>query len=386
MESGRAPIIPYSRQTIDESDIAAVVLALRSEWLTTGPLVNEFERAVAEFSGAKFGVAVSSGTAGLHAAMYAAGIGPGDEVIVPSLTFAATANAVLYQGGKPIFAEIIPDQFLIDPSDVERRITKRTKAIVAVDYAGLPCDYDSLRSIANHYQLKLVSDSCHSLGGTYRGRRVGTLADMSIFSFHPVKHITTAEGGMIVTDDDYLANRMRLFRNHGISTDHRQRAEKGTCHYEMVDLGFNYRLSDLQCALGLNQLRRLPAWLERRFEIAAQYESAFSNLSFLKVQFEQRESRNAHHLFVIQLNTEVLSLTRDQALLKLREAGVHANVHYPPVHLHPYYRNHVGTNPGQLPVTERVASRLISLPIFPGMSDIEVQRVIEAVAGLADPA
>ncbi|MGZ3671995.1 MAG: UDP-4-amino-4,6-dideoxy-N-acetyl-beta-L-altrosamine transaminase, partial [Bdellovibrionota bacterium] len=374
--------IPYGRQSIDDADIAAVVRALKSDWLTTGPLVAEFEREVSRISGAKFGVAVSSGTAGLHSAMFALGISAGDEVIVPSLTFAATANAVLYQGGLPIFADVTSESLLIDPADVEKRVTKKTKAIVAVDYAGNPCDYDSLRIIAEKHGLALVSDACHSLGGSYKGRLVGTLADLSVFSFHPVKHITTAEGGMIVTNNETYSGRMKLFRNHGITSDHRERAEKGTCHYEMTALGFNYRLTDIQCALGLSQLGKLGQWVTRRNEIAALYNKSFASLPFIKTLRTQTESINAHHLYVIQLNLEMLSFTRDQALLSLRDSGIHANVHYPPTHLHPYYKERVGTRHGMLPVTERICDRIISLPMFPGMSDQDVGRVIEAVSNL----
>jgi hypothetical protein len=246
----RTTMLPYGRQTIGGDDIAAVVETLRSDWLTTGPKVGEFERAFAAYTGAAEAVAVTNGTAALHAAMAALDIGPGDEVIVPPMTFAASANCVVYQGGTPVFADVDADTLLIDPAEVERRISPRTRAIVAVDYAGQPCDYDALQAIADEHGLALVADACHALGGSDHGRPVGTLADLSTFSLHPVKHITTGEGGVITTNDPELAARMRIFRNHGITSDHRQREQQGSWFYEMTDLGYNYRLTDVQCALG----------------------------------------------------------------------------------------------------------------------------------------
>jgi len=239
-------VIPYGRQTITEQDIHAVLNVLQADYLTTGPTIEAFETQFSEYVGSSYAVAVSSGTAALHAAMFAIGIGPGDEVIVPPITFAATANAVVYQGATPVFADVSPDTLLIDPFKVIKKITPKTKAIIAVDYAGQPCDYLSLRLIAEQNNLFLISDACHALGAEYRGRRTGSLADITVFSFHPVKHITTGEGGMVTTDQKSLAEKMRLFRNHGINSDHRSRQKTGTWYYEMVELGYNYRLTDLQ--------------------------------------------------------------------------------------------------------------------------------------------
>ena len=270
--------IPYGRQQIDEDDIAAVVDVLRSDWLTTGPMVDKFEQAVADYTGAKYAVAVSSGTAALHAAMFAIGIGPGDEVIVPPMTFVATANAVVYQGGTPVFVDIEAETLLINPDLIEEKITPRTKAIIAVDYAGQPCDYDALREIADQHNLFLVADACHSLGAKYKGRKVGTLADLTVFSFHPVKPITTGEGGMVVTDNAEWTEQIRRFRNHGITSDHRQRQEQRTWHYEMTALGRNYRLSDIQCALGVTQLGNLQKNIEKRQRIANRYALCLADL------------------------------------------------------------------------------------------------------------
>ena len=372
--------IPYGRQWVDEEDIEAVAGVLRSDWLTTGPAVERFERAVAEFTGARHAVAVSSGTAALHAAMHAIGIGSGDEVIVPPMTFAATANAVVFQGGTPVFADVDPDTLLLDPVQAEQKITARTKAIVAVDYAGQPCDYDALERIARGYGVALVADACHALGATYRGRPAGSLADLTAFSFHPVKHITTGEGGMVTTDDASLARRLRTFRNHGIETDHRQRAAAGAWYYEMTDLGYNYRISDIQCALGASQLRKLPDWLARRRHIARAYDGAFAHLHGVRPLAVRREVAHAWHLYVVALHP---SIDRDRAFRELREEGIGMNVHYIPVHLHPFYRRRLGTGLGTCPQAEAAFERILSLPLFPRMEEDDVEAVIAAICKVA---
>jgi len=349
--------LPYGRHCIDEDDIREVVRTLRSDWLTTGPAVEEFERAFASYTGARHAVAVANGTAALHAAMFALGIGPGDEVIVPPLTFAATANCVVYQGATPVFADVVPDTLLLDPACVDKKITPRTKAIIAVDYAGQPCAYDALRGMARAHGLALVADACHALGATYKGRRAGALADLSTFSFHPVKPITTCEGGMVTTDDPDLARRMRIFRNHGITTDHRERAQSGTCFYEMTDLGYNYRLSEVQCALGISQLRKLPAWVARRQQIAQQYDRAFEAASAMRPLRTRAEVSHAYHLYVVRV-----VFGRDALISALRENGIGANVHYIPVHLHPYYRQRYQLRPGLCPVAEKAYEHIVSLP------------------------
>jgi perosamine synthetase len=378
MTSTSTPI-PYGRQWIDEADIAAVVEALRSDWLTTGPRVAAFEQAFARFTGSAEAVAVSSGTAALHAIMHAARIGAGDEVIVPAMTFAASANCVVYQGGKPVFADVRPDTLLVDPDSVISKITARTRAIVAVDYAGQACDYDALRQIAKDRNLLLVADACHSLGGSYKGRPVGSLASMSAFSLHPVKPITAGEGGMITTDDPELARRLRVFRNHGITTDHRQREQQGSWFYEMVELGYNYRLTDIQCALGLSQLAKLPAWVERRQAIARQYDQAVSGLDGIRALSVHPQVSHAYHLYVVRLDAHALGMDRSAVFAQLREQGILVNVHYVPVHLHPFYRRQFGTRPGQCPVAEAAYEHVLSLPMFPRMSDGDVTRVIDAL-------
>ncbi len=377
-------LIPYSRQIIEEEDISSVIEVLRSDWLTTGPKVLEFEEKFANQVGARYAISVSSGTAALHSAMFALGIGCGDEVIVPAITFAASANCVVYQGGTPVFVDVDPDTLLIDPSQVEVKINQRTKAIVAVDYAGHPCDYDRLREIAIHHDLYLVADACHSLGGKYKGRNVGTLADLTVFSFHPVKHITTGEGGMVVTDCLEFAERIRRFRNHGISIDHSQRAEEGTWYYEMLDLGYNYRLSDIQCALGVSQLNKLGKRVSRRQEIARHYDKAFSEILEISPLMTRPEVSHAYHLYVIRLVLERLREGRERIFKSLRSEGIGVNVHYIPVHLHPFYRKHFGTKIGDCPVAERSYERIISIPIFPAMKDQDIERVIEVCIGVVN--
>jgi perosamine synthetase len=374
----RSNILPYGHQQIDEADIEAVVQVLRSDWLTTGPTVIEFERAFADFVGVKEAVAVSNGTGALHAAMYALNIGAGDEVIVPTMTFAASANCAVFQGGTPIFVDVDPTTLLLDPARIEANITPRTKAIIAVDYTGQPCDYDALQVIADQYGLALVDDACHALGGRYKGRSVGTLAELNTFSLHPVKHITTGEGGVITTNQGELARRMRLFRNHGITSDHRQREMTGSWVYEMIDLGYNYRLTDIQCALGLSQLSRLPGWIARRQAIAQQYNTAFTDMPAVIPLAQRSDVSHAYHLYIIQLNLEQLRVNRATIFKALRAEGIGVNVHYIPVHLHPFYRQRFGTGPGDCPVAEAAYERLITLPIFPAMSDKDIDDVIMA--------
>lgn len=375
----RSALLPYGRQHLEEDDIAAVVEVLRSDWLTVGPAIEAFERAFAEFVGAAHAVAVSSGTAALHAALHALGIGPGDEVIVPPLTFAASANCVVYQGGTPVFADVEPETLLLDPLQVEAKITSRTKAIVAVDYAGQPCDYAALTDIARRHGLAVVADACHSVGGSYHGRAVGTLGDLTAFSFHPVKHMTTGEGGMITTNEAERARRLRIFRNHGISTDHRQRAERGGFYYEMVTLGYNYRITDFQCALGRSQLGKLPGFVRRRRELAALYDAALTAFPCATPVATRSDLVSAYHLYPVQFDLTALGLSQDTLYAALRAENIGVNVHYLPVHLHPYYRKRFGTGPGLCPVAEAAYARLITLPLFPRMLNADAEDVLTAV-------
>ncbi|QOZ78431.1 UDP-4-amino-4,6-dideoxy-N-acetyl-beta-L-altrosamine transaminase [Bradyrhizobium sp. CCBAU 53351] len=378
----RAPI-PYGRQVIDDEDTASVLDALRSAWLTTGPRVGDFERAFATFCGASEGVAVNSGTAALHAAMRALKIGQGDEVIIPAITFAASSNAAVYEGGTPVFADVDPETLLIDPVSVDQKITSRTRAIVAVDYGGQPADYDALRELAAGRGIRIIADACHAPGATYKGRKVGTIADLSAFSFHPVKHLTTCEGGMVLTDDPEMAAHMRRFRNHGIDSDHRSREKAGTFAYDMVELGYNYRLPDVQCALGIAQLKRLPRWLERRQAIAARYDEMFSEISFVRPLAARPDRTNAYHLYVIRLDLRQIKIDRERAFDHLRAAGIGVNVHYAPVYHHSFYRERFGYQPGFCPHAEAAYREILTLPMFPTLSEADQNYVVTTVAELS---
>jgi len=375
----RKTLLPYARQSIDEDDIEAVVAVLRSDWLTTGPKVDEFEHAFAARVGAKYAVTFSSGTAALHGAVFAAGLNPGEEAITSPLSFAATGNCVVYQGARPVFADVSSDTLNLDPERVAEHITAKTRVILPVAYAGHPADLDPILGLAEKHELTVVEDACHALGAEYRGRRTGSIAHMSVFSFHPVKHLTTGEGGMVTTDRADFAESLRRFRNHGISTDARQRQSSGSWRYEMVSLGFNYRLTDVACALGLSQLRKLEANLVRRKEIAATYHSAFKDIPGVIAPRVREDVKPAWHLYPIRINAAALNADRDRLLRALRSENIGANVHYIPVHLHPYYRNYFGYKRGECPVAEEAYEQLISLPMFHGMSEEDVEDVISAV-------
>jgi len=380
----RAEFLPYGRQSIDDGDIAAVVETLRSDWLTTGPKVGEFEEAFAAWVGARYAVSFSSGTAALHGSAFAAGLGVGDEAITSPLTFAATANCVLYQGGKPVFADVREDTLNIDPERVSACITPRTKTLLPVDYAGHPADLDELRSIADRHGLTIIEDACHALGAEHRGRRVGSISHMTVFSFHPVKHLTTGEGGMVATDNPRFADTLRKFRNHGISSEARERQAHGQWHYEMVLLGFNYRLTDIACALGLQQLSKLESNLARRREIAEKYNEALRSLSGITLPTVRDDVLPAWHLYPVRLDLNSIPARRAEIFQALRAENIGVNVHYVPVHLHPYYRDRFGYKAGDYPVSESAYERLISLPMFHGMTDRDVDDVIRALEKVMD--
>lgn len=375
----RATLLPYGRQSVDEADVQAVVEVLRSDWLTTGPKVAEFEEAFARRVDAMHAVSFSSGTAALHAAAFAAGLKVGDEAITTPMTFAATANCVLYQGATPVFADVSRDTLNLDPNQVAKKISSTTRAILPVDYAGHPADLTSVMEIARRFGLVVIEDACHALGAEYGGRSVGSIADMTVFSFHPVKHITTGEGGMVATNNPQFAETLRRFRNHGISSEARQRQNAGQWHYEMVLLGFNYRLTDIACAMGIQQLKKLNANLLRRREIAARYAAAFREIPGVIPPVVRPEVNPAWHLYPIRLDLERLNADRAQIFRALRAENIGVNVHYIPVHLHPYYRDRFGYRGGEFPVAEDEYSRLISLPLFHGMGDGDIEDVIRAV-------
>lgn len=369
--------LPYGRQWIDEGDIESVVEVLRSDYLTTGPLVDRFEESLASYTGARFATAVNSGTSALHVAYFAAGLEAGDEIVTSPMTFAATANAALYLGATVKFVDVQTDTGNLDPDQLEVAITERTRLIVPVDYAGHPADYDEIADVAHRHRLKVVADAAHSLGATYKGRKVGTLADLTELSFHPVKPVTTAEGGAVLTDDSALDERAKLFRTHGITKDPQLMAEvEGGWFYEMQHLGFNYRLTDLQCALGLSQMTKLEAFIARRQEIAGHYTAALADLPELLLPTERAEVQSGWHLYVIRVAGD--AERRRPLFERLRELGLGVQVHYIPVYFHPYYQQ-LGYQRGSCPVAEDFYRRAVSLPIYPQMDDDDVAWSIERV-------
>ncbi len=379
----RETLLPYGRQRLDDENIQAVVEVLKSDWLTTGPKVGEFEERFAAWVGAKHAVSLSSGTAALHAAAFASGLKAGDEAITTPMTFCATANCVLYQDATPVFAEVSSDTLNLDPREVSKKLSSRTKAVIAVDYAGHPADLTALRELAAQHGFLLIEDACHALGAEYFNKRVGSFADMTVFSFHPVKHLTTGEGGMVTTNDSKLAATLRRVRNHGISSEARQRQESGQWFYEMVLLGFNYRLTDIACALGISQLDKLEGNLARRRAIARRYARAFRELPVI-VPAVRENITPAWHLYPIRLKLEALSAGRGEIFRALRAENLGVNVHYIPVHQHPYYRERFGYKGGEYPVAEDAYERLISLPMFHAMTDQDVDDVIAAVSKVCE--
>lgn len=380
----REAMLPYARQSVDAADLEAVRRVLESDWLTTGPMVGEFERAVAATAGTSHAVACSSGTAALHLAVMAAGVGPGDEVIVSTLTFLASANCIVYQGARPVFCDVDPATLLMDPAKAEKLITPHTKALISVDYTGQPCDYPALADLCRRKGLVFISDACHALGAELDGRPVASLADLTAFSFHPAKHVTTAEGGAVATDNDQYAALMRSQRSHGLDQDLAQRLAKATWYSDMVRLGYNYRLSDLQCALGLSQISKLPGWLARRRKLAAAYDRALADMPRVSAPAVRPGVAHAYHMYLALLDLARLTKDRDQIFAALRAEGIGVNVHYRPVHLHSYYRQTFGTTEGLCPVAEDAAARMLTLPLFPTMSDQDLADVVKALHKVAE--
>lgn len=370
--------IPYGRQYIDDKDIEAVVEVLKSDYLTTGPKIAEFEKAFAKYVGAKYAVAVSNGTAALHIACMAAGIGKGDEVITTSITFAASSNCVLYCGGKTVFADIDPVTYNIDPDDVERKITSKTKAIIPVHYTGQPCDMDRIHEIARKNNLIVIEDAAHAVGAEYRGKKIGGLSDMTTFSFHPVKHITTGEGGIVTTNNEELYKKLTLYRTHGITRDEKLLNENhGPWYYEQLDLGYNYRITDVQAALGITQLSKVEAFLKRRYEIVERYNEAFGDFDKVEIPKQLKDTKSSWHLYVIKVDGRI----RKNVFEKLREAGIGVNVHYIPVYTFPYYQEN-GYKGTHCLNAEKLYEQIISLPIYYSLTNEEQDYVIEKVKNI----
>ncbi|MRX84069.1 UDP-4-amino-4,6-dideoxy-N-acetyl-beta-L-altrosamine transaminase [Eggerthella guodeyinii] len=381
----RGSVLSYGRQSITETDISSVVEVLKSDFLTCGPAAESFESALAEVAGARYATAVSNGTAALHVACLAAGVGPGDEVIVSSITFAASANCVLYCGGTPVFADIDPNTWNISAASIRSRITEHTKAIIAVDFGGCPVDLDALREICDEFDLLLIEDAAHSLGSLYRGKPVGGIADITTFSFHPVKTITTGEGGAVTTNDEGLARRITLFAKHGITRDRTllENPDEGGWYYEQLELGYNYRMSDIQAALGMSQLRRLGEFANRRREIVTLYNQEFSHMPEVSYQRDATPESTVRHLYCLRFDTELLGVSRRFVFDALRAEGIGVNVHYLPVYRLPYYR-HLGYKADCCPEANAYYENAITLPLHYCMADQDAESVVAAVRKIVD--
>ena len=371
--------LPYGNQWIDNEDIQEVINVLKSDFITTGPKIQEFENIVAKYVGAKYAVAFSSGTAALHGACFVAGIGEGDEVITTPITFAASANCVRYVGGNVVFADIDEQTYNIDPKEIEKNITKRTKAIIPVHFTGQPVDLDAIHAIAKKHNLIVIEDAAHALGATYKGKKIGSISDMTMFSFHPVKHITTGEGGIITTNNEQYYEKLLQFRAHGITRNTKLLENNdGPWYYDMQFLGFNYRMTDIQAALGISQMKKLDSFIKRRKEIVNRYNEEFSQVSEIITPYQHEFSDSSWHLYIIQLRLEKLNASRKEVFEELLNLKIGVNVHYIPVHTLSYYEK-LGYKKGSLPKAEKLYERIITLPLFPKMTDDDVTDVIQSV-------
>lgn len=378
-EPVRKSFIPYGKQYIDTEDIKAVEGVLLSSYLTTGPKVSEFERVLCDFTGASYAIAISNGTAALHAACYAAGIAKGDEVITTPITFAASANCILYCGGTPVFADIDEETWNIDPKRIEEKITDKTKAVIAVDFSGQSVQINEIKEICKKYNLVFIEDAAHSIGTKYCGIPVGSHADMTTFSFHPVKTITCGEGGAVLTNNKEYYKKLMLFRSHGITRDEKLLTHTPFNGYnEQIELGYNYRMTDFQAALGTSQLRKLNQFSNRRKEIVSKYNEAFAKIPEIKIQQEIKESDTTRHLYIIRLKAERLKVGRNEIYKALNAENVGLQVHYIPVYFHPYYQK-LGYKKGICPKAEALYEEIITIPLYYSLSDEDVDSVIEAV-------
>lgn len=372
--------ISYGHQFIDEQDIEAVVRVLKSDYLTCGPEIERLERKLCKITGAKYAVALSNGTAALHGACYAAGIKKGDEVITTPITFVASANCALYCGAVPVFADINEDTFNINPDRISEKVTHKTRAVIAVDYTGQAVELDKIRKICHRKELVLIEDGAHSIGTLYKGVPVGQIADMTTFSFHPVKTVTGGEGGAVLTNNEEYYKRLLLFRTHGITRDPglMNVLPEGDWYYQQIDLGYNYRMTDIQAALISSQLDKLPLFKRRRQEIVKRYDEAFDGMQGIILQKEIKESDTARHLYILQLDLEALSASRKDIFDALKAENIFCNVHYIPVYYFEYYQK-LGYKKGICPKAERLYERIITLPLYYSMSDEDVESVIDGV-------
>jgi len=375
----RKEYLPYGQQWIDEKDIEQVVGVLKGNYLTTGPYITEFEKRIVDYVGAKYAVTFSNGTAALHGAVFAAEIQQGDEVIITPMTFAASANCVLYQGGTPVFADINPKTYNIDPDKIEELINEKTKAIIPVDFTGQPVELDRILEIAKKHNLVVIEDAAHALGATYQNQRIGSISDMTMFSFHPVKHITTGEGGIITTNSKEYYQKLMQFRTHGITRDSAQLIENhGPWYYEMQSLGYNYRMTDIQAALGTSQLQKIDQFVEKRKNYVEIYNDAFKNMKEVTIPYQMETGSSSWHLYILRLNLHRITASRKVIFEALIKENIGVNVHYVPVYWHPYYQE-LGYKKGLCPNAENLYEEMITLPLFPKMSEEDVYDVIKAV-------
>jgi len=380
----RKDFIPYGKQYIDNDDVIAVENVLRSPYLTTGPSVEQFEKELCEITHANYASAISNGTSALHAACYAAGIHEGDEVITTPITFAASANCILYCGGTPVFADINPQTWNIDPHKIEEKITSKTKAVIAVDFTGQAVQIDEIRDICNRHNLVFIEDAAHSIGTRYKGKPVGSLADITTFSFHPVKTITCGEGGAVLTNNVEYYNKVQLFRSHGITRDENLLTHHPFNGYnEQIELGYNYRMTDIQAALGISQLSKIEQFSNRRKEIVIKYNKAFSIIPEITIQQEIKESDTTRHLYIIRLKSEQLQVGRSEIYRALNAENVGLQVHYIPVYYHPYYQK-LGYKKGLCPNAEALYEEIITIPLYYSLTDEDVDSVIKAVKKVID--
>ena len=380
----RGEFLPFAAPLLGNEEIDEVVHCLRSGWLTTGLKVKQFEREFAEFIGVKHALAVNSCTAALHLALEAAGVGPGDEVITTPMTFTATAAVIEHLGARPVFADCAAETLNIDPAQIERRLSPRTRAILPVHFAGQACDMDAINDIARRHGVPVIEDAAHAIPTRYRGRMVGTLSDVTCFSFYATKNVTTGEGGMVVTDRDDIAERMRLMHLHGMSKDAWKRyTQNGSWSYEILAPGFKYNLTDIAAAIGIHQLRKCHAFHRRRLTIADQYDAAFADLPGISIPRVEDREGHGWHLYVIQVDPERLGIGRDAFIERLIARNIGVSVHFIPLHVHPYYRERYALRPDDFPNAWSAYERILSLPIYAKMSDDDVRHVIDAVRDIA---
>ena len=372
--------VPFHRSSIGVEEEREVLDTLRSGWLTTGPKTKRFEQAFAEYVGAKHAVALNSCTAALHLSLLAHGVGPGDEVVTSPITFAATVNVIEHCGARPVFVDVLPDTLNMAPERLDSAITAKTRAIVAVHFAGHPCDLEAIQLIASRYGIPVVEDAAHAVGAQYRGRKIGASSRAAAFSFYATKNMTTGEGGMLTTDDDELAKRARILSLHGISADAWKRySAEGYRHWDIIEPGFKYNMSDLQAAIGLHQLAKLDRSIALRRRWTQRYDQAFADIPQIAPLRRSKDVQSAYHLYVARFALESLTVSRDRLMEMFQQRGIGIGVHFRPVHLHPYYRTKYKFAPGMLPVAEQAGERVISLPLYPTMTEEDVDHVIREV-------